>query len=51
MKQAAFERHVGVKNICPSIHDALQRAGLVYCELHADAAETSAQEILITNSE
>jgi SulP family sulfate permease len=26
MKQAAFERHVGAENICPSIMDALRRA-------------------------
>jgi len=50
MKQAAFERHVGVENICPSIHDALQRAELVYHTLHANAVETPAQEILITKS-
>jgi hypothetical protein len=26
MKQTEFELHVGTEDICPSIHDALQRA-------------------------
>jgi SulP family sulfate permease len=30
MKQAEFERHVGAENICPSIHDALERASQLY---------------------
>jgi sulfate permease, SulP family len=44
MKQASFERHVGPENICPSIHDALQRADLAYREFHANAAETPSKE-------
>ena len=35
MKQAEFERHVGVENICPSISDALERAADVYHRYHA----------------
>jgi SulP family sulfate permease len=34
MKQAEFERHVGVENICPSINDALERAADVYHRYH-----------------
>jgi sulfate permease, SulP family len=50
MKQAAFERHVGIENICVSIQDALRRAELVYREFHANPVETIAQETLITKS-
>jgi sulfate permease, SulP family len=32
MKQAEFERHIGARNICPSIQDALARAA----ELHSE---------------
>ncbi len=35
MKQAEFERHVGVENICPSISGALERAADVYHRYHA----------------
>jgi sulfate permease, SulP family len=43
MKQAEFERHVGAENICPSIHDALERASEVYNLRHSfDASPTSA---------
>jgi sulfate permease, SulP family len=34
MKQAEFERHVGVENICPSISGALERAADVYHRYH-----------------
>jgi sulfate permease, SulP family len=50
MKQAEFERHVGIENICPSIQDALRRAELVYREFHANPAGTIAQETLTTKS-
>ena len=39
MKQAEFERHVGVENICPSISDALERAADVYHKCHAAQPE------------
>jgi hypothetical protein len=35
MKQTEFELHVGTEDICPSIHDALQRAADVYQKYHA----------------
>ncbi len=34
MKQAEFERHIGARNICPSIQDALARAA----ELHSEVS-------------
>jgi SulP family sulfate permease len=39
MMQADFERHVGAENICASIHDALQRAAVIYEALHSAKAE------------
>jgi SulP family sulfate permease len=33
MKQAEFEEHVGTKNVCESVEEALERAGEVYSEL------------------
>ncbi|HEY2820514.1 MAG TPA: SulP family inorganic anion transporter [Candidatus Acidoferrum sp.] len=38
MKQAEFERHIGMRNICPSIQDALARAA----ELHSEAPAADA---------
>jgi SulP family sulfate permease len=37
MKQAEFERHVGPENICPSIKDALDRAGAMHQASAANA--------------
>src|SRR6266446_206794 len=42
MSQAEFERHVGAENICPSIAEALERAGEVYQQ--QDAAPDSAHD-------
>jgi len=33
MRQAEFEQHVGVGNICPSITDALERAKKLHAEM------------------
>src|SRR5271154_1453010 len=43
MKQAEFERHVGVENICPSIKDALTRAAAMH-----QGSAANAQPELIT---
>jgi SulP family sulfate permease len=37
MKQAGFDRHVGVENMCLNIEDALQRALVCMREMHASA--------------
>ena len=37
MRQAEFEEHVGVKNICPNVEAALDRARECY-EVEADIA-------------
>jgi SulP family sulfate permease len=39
MKQAEFERHVGTKNICDSISDALRRAATLNAEQHSGARQ------------
>ena len=44
MKQAEFERHIGARNICPSIQDALARAE----ELHRDVVVETAQVLVGT---
>jgi hypothetical protein len=33
MHQAEFEQHIGAGNICPSIADALERAGVLNAEI------------------
>jgi SulP family sulfate permease len=38
MRDADFERHVGIDNICPSISKALERAEEVYDEMNSEAA-------------
>jgi sulfate permease, SulP family len=43
MKQAEFERHVGVENICSSINDALRRASEVYQTHHANEPHVLAE--------
>jgi SulP family sulfate permease len=40
MKQAEFERHVGVENICASIAEALTRAEAVYGQRNAEPKNT-----------
>jgi sulfate permease, SulP family len=46
MKQAEFERHVGVENICPSISHALRRAADVYQNHHTDSANAAGQQLV-----
>jgi sulfate permease, SulP family len=48
MKQAEFERHVGAENICPSIHDALERAADVYQRYHARPNDGSRETLVGT---
>jgi sulfate permease, SulP family len=49
MKQAEFERHVGAENICPSIHDALERAADVYQRYHARPNDGSRETLVGTS--
>jgi SulP family sulfate permease len=46
MRQAEFERHVGAENICPSIHDALERAAEVYRRYHSSADDRERESLV-----